>query len=124
MSETKILVADDSKTVRTIVSTILSDAGYEVILASDGTKALELARSNRPSLAILDIVMPGMDGYAVCEEFQEMGSPWSEMPIVFLTSVKSQALKVLGSEYGAYMNKPVDSAQLLETIEQQLARCV
>lgn len=124
MSETKILVADDSKTVRTIVSTILSDAGYEVILASDGAKALELAHSNRPSLAILDIVMPEMDGYAVCEKLQDMGSPWSEMPIVFLTSVKSQALKVLGSEYGAYMNKPVDSAQLLNTIEQQLARCV
>ena len=124
MSETKILVADDSKTVRTIVESILSEAGYEVLLAADGSEALRLARDCRPSLAILDIVMPEMDGYAVCEQFQEMGSPWREMPIIFLTSVKSQALKVLGGEYGAYMNKPVQSSQLLDTIEQQLARCV
>lgn len=124
MSETKILVADDSKTVRTIVHTLLTEAGYDVVLAADGIQALELARAHRPSLAILDIVMPGLDGYAVCEELLEMGSPWCEMPIVFLTSVKSQALKVLGSEYGAYMNKPVDAGQLLDTIETQLARCV
>lgn len=119
----KILIADDSKTVRTVVAKILMDAGYEVLPASDGLTALELARNVRPDIAILDIVMPDMDGYAVCEKLKEMGSPWSEIPIVFLTSVKSQALEVLGSEFGGYMNKPVNSVQLLATIERQLEKC-
>ncbi len=124
MSKIKILVADDSKTVRTMLDAILRGAGFEVMLAADGSEAVELARNCRPCLAILDIVMPEMDGYAVCEQLQQMGSPWREMPIVFLTSVKSQALRVLGSEYGAYMNKPVNSVMLLDTIREQLARRV
>lgn len=123
MSQTRILVADDSKTVRKLVQSILTGAGYQVVLASDGPEALELARNQPPRLAVLDIVMPLMDGYAVCEKFQEMGSPWNEMPIVFLTSIKSQALEMLGSEYGGYMHKPIDAIQLLEIIEKQLAGC-
>ncbi len=123
MSDVKILIADDSKTVRTVVAKILVDAGYEVFPASDGVAALELAHDVRPDIAILDIVMPDMDGYAVCEKLKEMGSPWSEIPIVFLTSVKSQALEVLGSEFGAYMNKPVNPLLLLATIERQLEKC-
>jgi CheY-like chemotaxis protein len=123
MSATKILIADDSKTVRTVVAKILGDAGYDVIAASDGIAALELVRGEQPGVAILDIVMPDMDGYAVCERLKNMGSPWSEIPIVFLTSVKSHALEVLGSEYGAYMNKPVNALHLLQTIERQLEKC-
>jgi DNA-binding response OmpR family regulator len=123
MSHTRILVADDSNTVRTLVTTVLTRAGYEVVTADSGPAALEKARSECPHLAVLDIVMPEMDGYAVCERLKEMGSPWREIPIIFLTSVKSQALEVLGSEFGAYMHKPVNPDRLLKTIESQLARC-
>lgn len=123
MPDAKILIADDSKTVRTTVAQTLADAGYEVILASDGITALELACNRRPDIAILDIVMPDMDGYAVCEKLKAMGSPWREIPIVFLTCVKSQALEVLGSEFGAYLNKPVNPLVLLATIERQLEKC-
>ncbi len=123
MPETKILVADDSNTVRTLVSHILVRAGYDVVTAHDGTDAVEKARTCQPRLAVLDIVMPELDGYGVCERLKEMGSPWCEIPIVFLTSVKSQALKVLGSEYGAYLNKPVNVDELLRTIEEHLAKC-
>jgi DNA-binding response OmpR family regulator len=123
MTDTRILVADDSNTIRTLVSTILTRAGYEVVVAHDGTDAVEKARLHHPHLAVLDIVMPELDGYGVCERLKEMGTPWCEIPIVFLTSVKSQALKVLGSEFGAYLNKPVNVDELLRTIEQNLARC-
>ncbi len=122
MSQTTILLADDSSTVRTMVNKILTEAGYRVISASDGTSAVELARIYRPDLAIIDIMMPELDGYGVCEQLKLMGSPWEDLPILFLTCVKSKALELLGNEYGAYLNKPVCSEQLLSTIDRQLSR--
>ncbi len=121
-AEIKVLVADDSRTVRTVVARVLNEAGYSVVIAADGRQALDMATTEQPDLAILDIVMPDLDGYAVCDRLKSLGSPWKEMPIVFLTNIKSQALEMLGNEYGAYMNKPVDPALLLKTIDEQLIR--
>ncbi|MEM7477577.1 MAG: response regulator, partial [Planctomycetota bacterium] len=64
----RILVADDSRTVRIYVQRALTRAGYEVILSCDGVEAVELARKHSPDLAILDIQMPEMDGYTACEK--------------------------------------------------------
>ncbi len=92
----RILLADDSKTVRTVVGRALTQPGYNVITAADGVAAVELAREHRPSLAVLDIVMPGLDGYGVCERLKAMGPPWDQLPIVFLTCVNSKALRAIG----------------------------
>jgi len=73
----KVLVVDDSRTVRTIVSRSLTSAGYEVTCATDGQEALSLLESVCPQLIVLDIEMPLMDGYDVCQAIQEMGPPWS-----------------------------------------------
>jgi len=117
-----ILLADDSATVRTIVSKTLIKAGYEVIQAKDGEEAIDLMKNNRPDLAILDILMPGIDGYGVCEHLKTMGEPWSSLPILFLTSVKSNALELMGREFGAYLNKPVQPERLLAVVDETLAK--
>ena len=115
-----ILLADDSTTVRIMARRALTEAGYEVLTARDGVEAVELAREHRPQLAILDIIMPEMDGYAVCEEFKKMGDPWDKLPILFLTSVRSNALELLGQAFGAYLSKPVQPDLLVSMVQLQL----
>lgn len=115
-----ILVADDSATVRTQVKRVLSDAGFEVVQAANGKEALERIRQAAPDLAIVDISMPELDGYGVCQEMKRMGAPWCEVPIVLLTSCASHALELLGEQWGAYVAKPVSVTRLLEVVESLL----
>ena len=120
MSPPRILVVDDSRTIRTLVRRVLTRAGYEVVLASDGSEAVEIVRDQRPNLVILDINMPGMDGYATCQELLAIGQPWDAMPIIFLTNVSAQHMDALGSELGAYLHKPVRDDVLLSTVADLL----
>lgn len=122
MSKLTILLVDDSSTVRTVVSRVLVEAGYDVVTAKNGLQALEMAIMHEPDLAIVDIIMPEMDGYVVCERLKQMEAPLNELPIIFLTCVKSRALELLGREYGAYLHKPVEPDALLACIENELAR--
>ena len=115
----RILVVDDSRTIRVQLQKILSNAGYEVVLAEDGRHALEVITCE-PDLMILDVLMPEMDGYGVCEELKQFGDKYANLPIVFLTSVKSHAMELLGSEFGAYLQKPVQHEELLATVEKQI----
>ena len=116
-----ILVVDDSATVRTRVRQILAEAGFRVTTAADGREAVELSKTQVPHLAVVDIEMPSLDGYGLCQELQQLGPPWSEVPIVFLTTLKSHALEMLGGTLGAYLQKPVSGEQLLNTITESLA---
>ncbi len=120
MSAQKVLVVDDSKSVRVHIKRILSNAGYEVITAENGRQAIEQL-SQDPDLMVLDVVMPELDGYGVCEQLTDLGDRHAQLPIVFLTSVKSHALELLGQEYGAYLKKPVDEEQLLSTVRTQIS---
>jgi DNA-binding response OmpR family regulator len=120
MGVATILVADDSATVRTQVKRVLTDAGFGVVQAADGKEALQLIRQQAPDLAIIDISMPEMDGYGVCQEMKRMGAPWSEVPIVLLTSCASHALELLGEQWGAYVAKPVSVSRLLDVVESLL----
>ncbi len=120
-STATILVVDDSGTVRCLLDRMLAQAGYSVLLASDGAPALEKAQSTKPDLVILDIQMPLMDGYAVCQQMRAMGSPWDRTPIIFLTSLESNALDLLGRAMGDYVRKPVDETRLLASVERLLA---
>lgn len=119
MSTPKLLVVDDSHSVRVKVKRILANAGYEVITASDGIEAIELVKEN-PHLMVLDVNMPGLDGFSVCEKLKELGSDYQRLPIVFLTCVNSRALELLGQEFGAYLRKPVSENDLLSTVRTQL----
>ncbi len=116
MSMLKVLVADDSRTIRTQLKQILSEAGFEVVTACDGREALEQICAERPFLAVLDVNMPALDGYGVCQELTRMGGTMDQLPVIFLTTLRSRALEILGGELGAYLQKPVDPDQLLEAI--------
>lgn len=122
MSQPKILVADDSRTIQTIVRRALEDAGYAVTLAADGREAVRVARSECPQLVILDILMPEQDGYAACLEIRELGQPWRNLPIIFLSREHTPALDALGAELGAYLAKPLRTEVLLTTVASLLSR--
>ena len=115
----KILVVDDSRTIRLQLQKILSNAGFEVVLAENGLQAID-QMSCEPDLMILDVVMPEMDGYGVCEKLKEFGDRYSRLPIVFLTSLKSHPMQLLGREYGAYLQKPVQDSELVAAVRSQL----
>lgn len=117
MSMLKVLVADDSRTIRIQLTQILSKAGYEVVTASDGRQAVDQIISESPFLVILDINMPELDGYGVCQAMKSMADPWQQLPVIFLTTLRSHALELLGRELGAYLQKPVNPAELLEVVE-------
>jgi DNA-binding response OmpR family regulator len=116
MTRPSILVVDDSSTIRLQLQRILSRAGYRVVTAANGKEGLRKAQDECPQLVILDIQMPELDGYTVCQELKRTGYPWDKLPIIFLTSLQSHALSLLGSEMGAYLRKPVCPAALLRTV--------
>jgi len=120
MAARKILVVDDSRTIRIALRQILSQEGYEVILAGDGDEGLRLVVVEQPDLLIVDIQMPIVDGYTLCQSLKQMGKPWGELPVVFITSLESHALNLLGDQMGAYLKKPVRREALLEAVSCSL----
>ena len=120
MHQPRILVADDSRTIRALVRRTLAAAGYDVTLAADGKEAVELARRDHPDLVILDIQMPELDGYVACDKILAMQDRCRELPIIFLTKETAKHLAALGSELGAYLQKPVADDTLLTTVRSLL----
>ena len=114
----RVLIADDSHSVRVYLRQRLTEEGLEVIVAHDGAMAISLLEEVTPDLAILDIHMPEIDGYGVCEEIRRRGG---EIPVIFLTSDQSNAVQMLGKKLGAYLKKPVTGERLLQTVRQVLA---
>lgn len=111
-----VVIADDSRTIRMQIRRVLSEAGFNVVEAATGIEAIQKICAHKPFVAIVDINMPEMDGYGVCQQLRDLGSPWNEMPIIFLTSVDARALVVLGNEMGAYLKKPVDPQTVLDSV--------
>jgi len=120
MQSAKILIVDDSRTIRFQLERILKSAGYQVITACDGLEAIELLHQQSPSLLILDVNMPALDGYGVCENIVQLLKVADRPSIIFLTSLKSKALELLGHEFGAYLHKPVRESELLRVVQSQL----
>jgi DNA-binding response OmpR family regulator len=122
MLQPKILVADDSRTIRALVRRALSAAGFDVILASDGLEAVQLTQRDHPDLVILDIQMPEMDGYTACEQILALQDRRDDLPIVFLTKDNAMHLDALGTELGAYLHKPVCEDTLVSTVRSLVDR--
>ncbi len=120
MSKQIALVVDDSRTIRLHIQQILSDAGFEVVTAEDGWQAIQQLEQVDPCVMVLDIVMPRLDGYGVCKELERFGPRFKKLPIVFLTSIESHAMELLGHEYGTYLKKPVGKKELLTAIASLL----
>ena len=117
----RILVVDDSRPNRLIVKNILEKVGYDVILAEDGEQALALAEEQSPDLILLDIVMPKMNGYEVCEELIQRRKAVA-VPIIFLSSLDEKQEMIKGLDLGAsdYITKPFDREEVLARVRAQL----
>lgn len=117
----KILLADDEKSLCGALGIILRDAGYEVFVAHDGREAVEVFGRERPDLAILDVMMPWLDGFEVCERIRET-SP--DVPVLMLSAKGDIVDKKIGFRSGAddYVVKPFDDEELILRVEALLRR--
>ncbi len=116
----RILMVDDEPRYAWAIQTNLRSRGYEVLLAGDGCSAVEMTASEDPDLILLDLIMPGMDGYEACRHIRQ----FSKVPIIMLTARATDADKVKGLDTGAddYVTKPFSIEVLLARIRAALRR--
>lgn len=122
MNNPKILVVDDEKNLLLVLQTLLTNQGYSVFAASRGKDALIMAKSKRPDLIILDIMLPDMHGPKVAEELKE-DIDTKDIPILFLTALltkKEEGEKKRFAGNNVVIAKPFDTNQLLNEIEKLL----
>ncbi len=118
--ENLILVVDDEKPIVDILRMNLEKNGYRVIEAYDGITAVDKALSEEPDLILLDVMLPGQDGFNVCKKIRET----SGVPIIMLTAREEEVDKILGLELGAddYMTKPFSIRELMARVKANLRR--
>ena len=118
--ENLVLVVDDEKPIVDIVKINLQKNGYNVIEAYDGNEAVAKALSEEPDLILLDVMLPGQDGFSVCKKIRET----SAVPIIMLTARDEEVDKILGLELGAddYMTKPFSIRELIARVKAILRR--
>ena len=118
--KTKIMVVDDDPNIRELVRLYLEKEGFEVTCAERGDEAVKLVRASPPNLMLLDVMLPGMDGWQVCREVRKI----SNIPIIMLTAKDETFDKVLGLELGAddYIVKPFDMKELVARIKAVIRR--
>jgi DNA-binding response OmpR family regulator len=120
--KSKILCIDDDKLLLGLVRVTLEGAEFDALTAVDGPSGIELARKERPSLILLDVMMPGMDGFEVCRRMR--ADPiLKDTPIIIVTAMVDPKLNVKGFQAGATLaiQKPYDSRKLIATINTALA---
>jgi len=120
MAEAKVLVVEDDLTLLEVLKYNLAKERYDVVTATDGVQALEAARTARPDLIVLDIMLPGMDGLEVCRTLRKEAT----VPVLMLTAKAEEIDKVIGLEVGAddYMAKPFGMRELLARVRAMLRR--
>ena len=126
----KILVVDDDPDILDALAMILETQGYQVSTARDGIEGLANLKAEKPDLMILDLLMPKMDGFAVCKELQDpRWSKFKNMPILILTSVREDASRrryelETGLELNVddYVEKPISPDILLQRVERLVKR--
>ncbi len=119
----RILVAEDEEDVLTLICNGLRNAGFSVLRASDGRTALELARSERPALMILDLMLPEMHGLEVCKALK-VEPQTKAIPIIMLTAKAEEVDRIVGFELGAddYITKPFSPRELVLRVKSVLRR--
>lgn len=116
----RLLVVDDEPNLRHSLSYALRQEGYEVATAEDGERALDMFKSGKPDLVVLDVMLPKMDGLAVCRAIRRD----SDVPVIMLTARSSELDTVVGLEVGAddYLAKPFSTVELIARIRAALRR--
>ena len=114
----KVLVVDDSPTELSNIKSIVSDAGYLVFTANNGKEAIHRAKSEKPDLIFLDIVMPDQDGFSTCRELGQ-NSDTKDIPVVFVTSKDQKADRVWAQMQGAkgYITKPYSCNEIVDQLK-------
>jgi two-component system KDP operon response regulator KdpE len=117
---TKILLIDDDLTLLNLLSQYLRESAFDVIEASTGLTGLRLAYSEKPDLVLLDVMLPGMDGWEVCTRLREL----TELPIIMLTAKTTETDKLRGFQLGVddYVTKPFSFAELVARIQAVIGR--
>ena len=126
----KILVVDDDPDILEALTMILEARGYQVVTAQDGVEGLANLKAEKPNLMILDLLMPKMDGFAVCKELQDpRWSKYRDIPILILTSVREEASRRryeletgLELDVDDYLEKPISPDTLLDRVEKLLKK--
>ena len=120
VSKQKIMIVDDDNNIAELISLYLTKECFECKIVNDGEEALSVFPSFQPNLILLDLMLPGMDGYQVCAEVRKT----SKVPIIMLTAKGETFDKVLGLELGAddYIVKPFDAKELVARVKAHLSR--
>ncbi len=121
MSQAKVLVVDDTPANLSLVLEALAGSGHEVLVAESGPSALNLLAHSTPDIILLDVVMPGMDGFAVCARLKSSPA-WNAIPILFMTALDEPSDKVRAFTAGAvdYIPKPTHPAEVLARVNTHL----
>lgn len=120
MSYAKILIVEDEKEISSLVRDYLTASNYQVIVAADGEEGVALFRKEKPDMAILDIMLPKMDGFEVCRTIRQE----SKIPIIMLSARKEDTDKILGLGLGAddYITKPFSPRELIARVQSHFRR--
>ncbi len=113
----RILVVDDSPVERHLLTELLTGRGYQVTIATDGAQGIETARRDQPDLVLMDVVMPGINGFQATRSLsRDMAT--RHIPVILCTSKNEETDKIWGMRQGAqdYVTKPIDARQLLAKI--------
>ena len=123
MSEEKVLIVDDESHIVELISYNLITAGYKVVTAKNGIDAIKIAKAERPRLILLDLMIPGKDGFDVCKEIRG-DKDFKNTSIIMLTAKGEELDKILGLELGAddYITKPFSVRELLARVKAVLRR--
>jgi DNA-binding response OmpR family regulator len=121
MTSERILIVEDELPMRTALQDLLQAEGYRVLTAADGQSGLQRALTEKPDLILLDIMMPRLDGYAVCQELRRLSNP---VPVLMLTAKGQVEDRVMGLDVGAddYLVKPFSTEELLARVRALLRR--
>ncbi|MEX1670620.1 twitching motility response regulator PilH [Zhongshania guokunii] len=117
----RVLIVDDSPTEIFKISKILSKSGYEVITAESGEQGIALVRQEKPDVVLMDIVMPGLNGFQATRQLSR-DPETSGIPVIIVTTKDQETDRLWGQRQGAkgYLTKPVDSKSLLKAIDAVL----
>jgi len=117
----KILIIEDEPNIRELVSYNLKAGGFVPLEAEDGISGMEMVEAHKPDLILLDIMLPGKDGYEICKELRGSGN---KTPIIMMTAKTDEVDKVLGLEFGAddYLSKPFGVREMMARIKAVLRR--
>jgi two-component system alkaline phosphatase synthesis response regulator PhoP len=123
MSRCKVLVVDDEEYIQHILNFSFGAEGYDVLTASDGQEAIAKAKSDKPDVIVLDIMMPKMDGYEACKKLKS-DPQTKNIPVILLTAKGRDVDRKLGAEVGAddYVVKPFSPGRLIERVEGIIKR--